>query len=266
MALQKTVNKELAIGTVGEFYDNSPRVVNAFIGRKNIATQAVKATGTLTATANFSASETVTVGSKTYTFGSSEGQVAVGADLATSLANLAAAINKDGEVVAVATATTIALTAAEYGTAGNSIATTETATNASFGGATLSGGVNEVVYDGAIAKAYTYATTAGEAQVGGSGLFAGIAVNPKEYAIYNNFNPTLAIPDGIGVSLCTFGHLLVKSATAVTIGQAAFFSTADGSIISGTAGSSISNYIEIKNSKFIIQNAAAGSVAILELR
>jgi hypothetical protein len=119
-----------------------------------------QATGTLTATANFGNTETVTTGTKTYTFQTVltnvDGNVLIGASLADSLNNLAAAIALgagSGTVYAAATtantfvyaasttATTLVLLAKQGGTAGNSIATTETAANASFGGATLSGGV-----------------------------------------------------------------------------------------------------------------------------
>lgn len=263
--MQKTVNNTYALGMVGEFYDDSPRRVTTFKLRKHTTVSGVKATGTLTATANFNASETVTIGSTTYTFGSGTGQIAVGENLATSLTSLASAINATGLVVAVATATTITLTAKEAGTAGNSIATTETCTNASFGGATLSGGVNEVTFNPVVARAYTYLDKESEAGVGGSGVFAGILVEPKEFARYNNFQATLTIPDGTTGSLCTFGHILVKVTDAIEIGDTAFYSTTDGTIKGGTAGSSIEGYVEIKNSKFVFFDASADGTAVLEL-
>jgi hypothetical protein len=117
------------------------------------------ATGTLTGTANFANTETVTIGSKTYTFQTTltnvDGNVLIGGTLAGSLSNLQAAINLgagSGTVYAAATtihptvyassitSTTLVATAKSQGSAGNSIATTETAATASWGGATLSGG------------------------------------------------------------------------------------------------------------------------------
>jgi hypothetical protein len=124
----------------------------------------VRATGTLTTTGNFSNGETVTTGSKTYTFQTVltnvDGNVLIGGSATASLANLAAAINLgagSGTVYAAATtantfvyassgASTLDLFALAAGTAGNTIATTETATNASFGGATLSGGSDTANY------------------------------------------------------------------------------------------------------------------------
>lgn len=119
------------------------------------------ASGVLTTTGNFSDGETVTVGGLTYTFKtaltSTARQILIGADAAASLANLAAALTLSvgaGTAYssttganaavgsAVAASSTLTVTAATLGTAGNSVATTETAANASWGGATMSGGVN----------------------------------------------------------------------------------------------------------------------------
>lgn len=122
-----------------------------------------KATGTLTLAENVAADETVTIGSKTYTFkatvGSTADEVKVGADASGSLDNLIAAINgaagaggtygsstaAHADVTAAAGAgDTMTLTAAVAGTAANSLATTETLAGSGnqFGGATLSGGVS----------------------------------------------------------------------------------------------------------------------------
>ncbi|MBR2505963.1 MAG: hypothetical protein IKB70_03390 [Bacilli bacterium] len=282
MALQTTVNKELAIGMVGEFSDDSPRRVMTY---KGFTTRAVQATGTLTGTENFSANETVTVGVQTYTFKSTLStpavayEVKVGADLATSLANLAKAINVSGTAgtdygegtlanalcTAKATSTTVVVTAKEFGTAGNSIATTETASNASWGGATLASGVDGV--NAKIGVAYTSNGYEGEAVVGGSGVFLGIAVNPKEYIRYNNFEATMDVPGGTAVQLCTFGHIFVKVTANISVGQAGYFNTSTGEIKGATAGTDLSGsgFTEIKNSRFIEKSASAGQVAILEL-
>lgn len=125
----------------------------------------VKATGTLTATANFVNGDTVTIGTKVYTLQTTltnvDGHVKIGADLTTSLLNLMRAINNLGgtpgaayadsneahtSVAATASnATTLSLRALTGGVAGNSIATTETCANASFGAATLLGGTDSTV-------------------------------------------------------------------------------------------------------------------------
>jgi hypothetical protein len=127
-------------------------------------TVGARASGTLTATANFANGETVTTGTKTYTFQTVltnvDGNVLIGGSLAASLSNIAAAINLgagSGTVYAAATtantfvyavagATTLLVTALQAGAAANATATTETAANASFGAATLTGGSDTANY------------------------------------------------------------------------------------------------------------------------
>lgn len=158
MALQTTVNKQLAAGMEGEFYDNSPRRVTTYVGR------------------------------------------------ATDDANVKIGI------------------------------------------------------------AFTSTDTEGQAQAGGDGVFLGIAVSPKEYATYSNFNATLELPDGIAVQLCTFGHIYVRVAGDVEIGNAAYYNTETGVIIGDDSGTDLSTdgYVEIKNSSFK-SAAASGEIAKLEL-
>lgn len=127
--------------------------------------QNTQATAVLTSdTTNVSNGDTVTVGSKVYTFQTAltnvDGNVLIGANAAASLANLAAAATLgagSGTTYAaattantaisnaVATSTTVTFTASETtqpGTKGNSLASTETSTHLSFGGATFSGGAD----------------------------------------------------------------------------------------------------------------------------
>jgi hypothetical protein len=120
----------------------------------------IAATATLTFTGNAVDTQTVTVGAKTYTFQDTltnvNGNVKIGATTAASITNLVAAVNLgagSGTTYAAAmtlhptataqdgTGDTIDFTAKTAGTGGNSLASTETLANASFGGATFSGGV-----------------------------------------------------------------------------------------------------------------------------
>ncbi len=124
--------------------------------------QAIAATGVLTFTANVADTETVTIGAQVYTFEDAAldtpNEVALGGDLDASIDNLVAAINASaaGDGVQYATGTpenadvtaqrgpnnTIIVTSKAPGNAANSVVTTETAANASWGGATLSGGLD----------------------------------------------------------------------------------------------------------------------------
>lgn len=141
---------------------------------RNQPSRAVKATGTLTSSGNFTDGQTVTIGSKVYTFQTTltnaDGNVAIGADRTASHANLIAAINLgSGSGTAYAAdmtihptvegvssnATTSVVRAKTAGTAGNSIATTETQTNASWGASTLASGADAAVIVGSVASLVT---------------------------------------------------------------------------------------------------------------
>jgi hypothetical protein len=127
------------------------------------------ATGTLTVTGTISANETVTLGTTVYKFVAAGGVdagtpagtstnpwlVSLGADTSHALTNLGNAITGNGTAgtdystlltahtsvtTSLVTSTTVKVTAITAGTSGNSIATTETLANGSFGGTTLSGG------------------------------------------------------------------------------------------------------------------------------
>jgi hypothetical protein len=119
---------------------------------------ATAATGVLTLAANANNGETVTLDAKTYTFQTVltdvDGNVLIGATASDSIDNLVAAITLGaggGTLYAASTTLhpsvtaaagvgdTMDVTAKKTGTDGNLIASTETMTSGSFGGATLSG-------------------------------------------------------------------------------------------------------------------------------
>lgn len=122
----------------------------------------VPATGVLTLTGLPLNTETVTLASTTYTFNTTlggAGSVLIGATVAASLLNLTNAINGgDGEgttygtgtvpnasagaTAATPTVSDMTATATTPGTAGNSLASTETLTDGAWGAATLAGGTN----------------------------------------------------------------------------------------------------------------------------
>lgn len=133
------------------------------------ATAAVKATGTLTTSANATDGDTVTIGSNVYVLQSSltnvAGHVKIGASETATLLNLSRAINAVGGTPGTdyaaatvahptaestgATAHTVAVRALTGGTAGNAIATTDTLTAGGdgFAAATLTGGVDANSFD-----------------------------------------------------------------------------------------------------------------------
>lgn len=130
---------------------------------------AVKATQTLTndGGGDVADTQTVVIGSKTYTLQSSltnvDGHVKIGASVTATITNLFNAINlgagTPGTDYAAATtantqvdaisknATTLVVRAKTAGVAGNAIATTETADHYTWGAATLTGGQNSDTFD-----------------------------------------------------------------------------------------------------------------------
>lgn len=127
----------------------------------------VKATGTLTSDAtNVTDNDTVTIGSTVYRFKNTLAlayDVKIGADAATTLDNLKAAVNASGTPgteyfagtlihptvsATTNTNTTQVFEAKTAGTDGNAIATTEASSHLSFGAATLTGGtLNGMTFD-----------------------------------------------------------------------------------------------------------------------
>jgi hypothetical protein len=77
---------------------------------------------------------------------------------------------------------------------------------------------------------------AGTAQVGGSGLFAGILVNPKEYASYGTtgtngpLNPTMVLPDYSIGSLATMGFFWVNLPGPANVGDLVTYDPLNGNL------------------------------------
>lgn len=139
---------------------------NAYFGTSLSAATGTAASGTLTTTGVFANNETVTVGPVTYTMvtalsngGNTPYEVLIGAAATNSLDNLRSAVNglsgagttygagtlQHPSVKATTkTASTLLFVALATGTGGNSIATTETGVNCSFGGAVLASGAGAV--------------------------------------------------------------------------------------------------------------------------
>lgn len=146
---------------MGRVLTNNTSLQYAVETALGVLDKAIAAVGTLTFTANVADADTVTIGAQVYTFEDAAldaaNEVDLGADLDASIDNLVAAINASasGDGTQYATGTTenadvsavrgagntIIVTAKTAGVAGNSVATTETAANASWGAATLEGGL-----------------------------------------------------------------------------------------------------------------------------
>lgn len=268
MAIQTVVNRELPIGVPGEFYDNTPRRVHGYIVKAEGGTVYIPATGNIYFSANPSDGDTVTVGETVYTFKTTpaaSSDVAIGESAEASSLNLFQSINgskkggvKNPLVAATSYGDALTVVAEIGGETGNSIALAATGTALSVSGATLTGGGTSLqeAQTPYIARAYTLAEE-GKVRMGGSGIFAGIAVSPKEYALRGGLTPSMALANGTAVSIADMGHIVVQVKETVSIGQAAYYDQTTGEI--GTSG------VEIKGSKFVFFDAEAGGLAVLEL-
>lgn len=119
---------------------------------------------------------------------------------------------------------------------------------------------------GAIGYAYTVdSTDPSKVNLGGSGVFAGIAVNSKERA-RAGLAASLAFKQYDEAELCTMGRIWLSIAADVAVGNAAFFNTTTGAITAAASGSSVSGATEIAGSKFILVGGSSSApMVVLQL-
>ena len=88
-------------------------------------------------------------------------------------------------------------------------------------------------------RAFTYVDESVEIiGAGGTGLFAGILVNPKAFSVTTVDGGTDSVPNGTPVEVMREGEcfVLLLAGTGVTIGDGVYFVNADGTLGAGTAG------------------------------
>lgn len=119
---------------------------------------------------------------------------------------------------------------------------------------------------GSIGCAYTVdSTDPSKVNLGGAGVFAGIAVNSKEFAI-NGLTASMNFKQYDEVELCTMGRIWLSIADDVTVGMAAYFNTTTGAIVAAASGETIEGCTEIAGSKFIlVKGASAEPMVVLQL-
>jgi hypothetical protein len=248
---------------------------HAVVGADIVVPSGVAATGTLTLTGNAANTETVTIDTKTYTFQTVltdvDGNVLIGATASDSIDNLIAAITLgagSGTLYAASTTVhptvtaaagagdTMDATAKVQGTAGNTIATTETLGSGSWGGATLSGGAGDLVILGsgelpanttaAIGSVTTLGTVvAYEASFGTATLTevtGADALTPKNLVKIANATTGDVITDGSGNEI----HALIQSE-----------SNTDGSTITATTP----NRVQFS---FVVHNATNDDLELVD--
>lgn len=104
-----------------------------------------------------------------------------------------------------------------------------------------------------------------KAVMAGEGSILGVLVSPHEYTL-NGLDTSLALTAGTVGEICSFGHIVVASTTAVSVGNVAAYNKTTGEIgaYANTAGVP-STHVQIPNARFILVNAAIGEPAVLEL-
>lgn len=281
MVFQTSVNSKLAGGVVGEYADDSPHRETGYILLEQ-KTDGEQAEGTLAFAANPDDGDTVTVANQTYRFKSTmaaANDVQIGANLAATLTSFAKVLNgtatagtdcytgtKDlADILeAEVSSSSVVLTILQEGDEGNFTALASSDANVTV--TAFAGGVDAAVVLPAIAKAFTESGTDGQAKVGGTGVFAGVFVQPKMYANQQNLNPTLEVPNGTQGGLCTFGHINLVTASAFAPGYVAAFNKANGTINAyANAGAIPETFTQIANAQFIQNSGNAGDLAILQL-
>lgn len=212
-------------------------------------TEAVQAIGTLTYTGQPANNDTITVGGKTYTYQTVltnvDGNVIIGATLADSVQNLIDAINLTGtpgtEYAAAMTAntqvgavlgvgTSITAYALVGGTAGNAIGSTSTSVNATWGGATLAGGV------AAAAKTATITNTSTIGGTDAARLSAATIDRTTGVLSLTFVARTIGTNNGPGSNSITVDYDFGGAVQTVTDDGAGAFSatTTGGTVITGT--------------------------------
>lgn len=280
---QKTVYQNLSKGIPGEYADDSPRRDTGFVLLANV-TEGTAASGTLVFTANPADGDTITIGSVVYRFETNLSQandVKIGDALTNTLDSLEKTINGEGvegtdyfagtttpltNVVATASGgNTLTLKAVDNGYTSNLIALASSSTNVTV--TPFAGGADETSLLPQFGYAFTQSSEGDDyVQVGGTGEFKGVLVNPKMYANFLNLNPAMTLPNGSQGSVCDFGHVLVISQSAFTVGNIAAFDTKTGAISAYLNESVVpANAQIIPNSKFIQYSGEAGSVGVLQL-
>lgn len=118
----------------------------------------------------------------------------------------------------------------------------------------------------AVGCVFTQGTKDNEAQVGGSGAFLGVLVEPKQYANFNgDLTATLTVNPGTNGQICSMGHIFVKSASAFKPGYLAEYEPATGVISAIEDTLSSETAVQIPAARFIKVSGNANDIGILEL-
>jgi len=256
--MQTTVNTLQGFGVVGSFYDNSPRRVNPMAVTAGTPVVAVAASGVITLTGVPTADDTVSIGGYVYKFVESlaaafDVKIGAGVDyFAGTTANLSVT-GADTDTAEVT------VTAIYTGVVGNAVVFLESADNLTIAptSGVLAGGVDAYANSATVGRAFSYdSTDKGLAVQGGTGVFAGILVNPKSYT-HSGLTSTLVVENGVTAELATMGHIVVKPANSAVVGYSAYRDNSSGEIYAYSGVGSQSGKTLIAGSMFVLVDSTA---------
>lgn len=262
--MQTKVNITQALGIVGSWVNDALKSAVGYIIKGSNQTAAVKATATITFAANATEGDTVTINGAEYTFSATASEnpfvVLIGAAEANTATSLAAAITATSPfATGNANAKVVTLTAREGGASANGMEVVSSTSNITT--KNFSGGVDTVFADNAtVGNAFTLDTD-GQAKMGGTGAFVGILTNPHNYAVYNNLEAGLKLPDGTQGILAKSGYLNVVLSNASNVGDKVYFDQTTGALGAGTAAGS---QTQIAGAQ-VITGGEAGSIVQIGL-
>lgn len=122
-----------------------------------------------------------------------------------------------------------------------------------------------------IGRAFTH-VSGSDTQVaaGGTGAFAGILFNSKEYTTAGPstgaLDATMALPNNIHVELLQMGYVLVSLSNAANIGDDVHFVQSTGALLSATAGATPSaGNTKVPNATVVFFSTTGAGVACIRL-
>ena len=264
--MQKVVNFKQSLGKAGTWASDAIRSELVYQVKGSSSVAAVAAKTTISFGANAAADDTITINGQVYTFTSDPDQssflVSVGSAAAATATAFANAVNATNPFVsASASTTTVTLTARQAGVGGNGI--TVVSSNPSITASAMSGGADATFSNNAtFGYAFTLAADGVSAQMGGTGAYVGIMVNPENVALYGGLNPTLQVPDGTVAGMARSGYIYAVLSNASNVGDKVYFTQATGALSAGTASASQTQI----DGATVVQGGEAGETVILELK
>lgn len=283
--MQTQVLRTLAGGKPGDIYDNGPRISDPFI-LTNSSVAGVAATGKIVFTANPTANDTITVANVTYKFVAelaAANDVKIGTNLAATVASIVKVVNGTATagtdcyagtkslenllVAANVSDTTLSLTAVDTGIPGNYIALASSSANGTV--TAFAGGVDAVAVDAYVGYYFSVLPSDPSKAQAGAVLNAktgGILVNGNQYSNWQNLNASQKVQPGSVGDIMSFGRVIVKTAHDVVVGYLGCFNSTTGAIGAAAASDAVpAGYTLIPNSKFVLTNANANGLAVLQL-